>query len=151
MGRSFLGATWDRGARGSSCGAHQDRGGGSLCLFWGRPRWGDSPRRGAASAASCEEVGPGSAAGCGLSLLVRASRPSWDRGRGLGQLGPGTGVPRGAPHGCAKRWGLPSVVVSGCGVSGYLSVIVRPWSKLGLLSHHVICLSVKSFSEHSCF
>lgn len=112
MGRSFLGATWDRGARGSSCGAHQDRGGGSLCLFWGRPRWGDSPRRGAASAASCEEVGPGSAAGCGLSLLVRASRPSWDRGRGLGQLGPGTGVPRGAPHGCAKRWGLPSVSLS---------------------------------------
>ena len=82
----------------------------------------------------------------------RSPTPQWDRGRGLGQLRLRYGTTTGCPARLCQALGLAvCVIVSGCGVSGFLSVIVRPWSKLGLLSHRVVCLSVKSVSERLCF
>lgn len=129
-GAPFLGAAWDRGGGGSPSGAPQDRG----ASLWGSPCRG-SVRAGAPSAAV---AGPGSvprrdpAAACGL-----------------GQ--PGPGVPRGVPTAVPNAGPAICAIVSGCGVSGYLSVIVRPWSTLGHLSYHIICISVKSVPGHLCF
>lgn len=68
---------------------------------------------------------------------------------GLGQ--PRPGITRGVPTAVPSAGPAVYAIVSGCGVSGYLSVIVRPQSKLGHLSYHIICISVRSVLGHLCF